>query len=154
VIFVTVGTHTVGFDRLVEAMDKYAAKTGERVIMQIGNSTYCPEHCEWFRFAPYEQMQSHSMEATVVVCHAATSILTAWQQGTPVVAVPREQRFGEVIDDHQVEFAEALVEQGKIVAVRDVTCLAAVLSGPLPQPQRFGPSSLERTLRSILGTMG
>ncbi|RKY56218.1 MAG: beta-1,4-galactosyltransferase, partial [Candidatus Neomarinimicrobiota bacterium] len=35
-IFVTVGSHYKGFERLVEKMDEIAGKIEEEVIMQIG----------------------------------------------------------------------------------------------------------------------
>ena len=37
-ILVTVGTHVLGFDRLVKKMDEIASKIDEEVIIQIGNT--------------------------------------------------------------------------------------------------------------------
>ena len=38
-IFVTVGMHTAGFERLVKKMDEIAGKIDEEVIMQIGGTS-------------------------------------------------------------------------------------------------------------------
>lgn len=149
-IFVTVGMHTQSFHRLIQAMDDYAATTSEQVVMQIGHSSYIPRHCEWFQFASYQEMQRWSKEARVVVSHGATSILTALQQGTPVVAVPRERRFNEHIDDHQVEFAEALAAAGWITSSRDVEDLDSILCSPLARPEMPGIPSLANNLRELV----
>lgn len=149
-IFVTVGMHTQSFHRLIQAMDEYAATAGEQVVMQIGHSTYIPLHCEWFQFASYQDMQRWSQEARVVVSHGATSILTALQQGTPVVAVPRERRFNEHIDNHQVEFVEALARAGWISSARDVEELDSILCSPLARPEMPGIPSLANNLREFV----
>ncbi|MDQ1494197.1 MAG: hypothetical protein QOG69_680, partial [Actinomycetota bacterium] len=41
-IFLTVGTHTSGFNRLVDAIDVWAAGHDEPVVAQIGSSTSEP----------------------------------------------------------------------------------------------------------------
>lgn len=125
-IFVTVGTHTAPFDRLICAMDEVAATTDEPVIMQIGCATSEPRHAAWFRFAPYGEMQRYNEEARVVVCQGATSVLVAMHAGAAVVAVPRRRAFGEHIDDHQVEFVARMAERGLVTAVNDVGELKAV----------------------------
>lgn len=149
-IFVTVGMHTQSFHRLIKAMDEIAADTDEKVIMQIGHSSYTPLHADWFHFLPYAEIQRLSCEARVVVCHGATSILTALQQGTPVVAVPREERYGEHIDDHQIEFVQALAKDNRIIAVRDVASLKSVLWASLPAPLRLGEPSLRASMRDVV----
>ena len=56
----------------------------------------------------------------VLLSHGgAGSILNAMQAGKPLVVVPRLKSFGEVIDDHQLELAEALSQQGRGIAVTD-----------------------------------
>lgn len=122
-IFVTVGTHTQPFDRLIEAMDNFAATVSEPVVMQIGCATIEPQHARWFRFAPYDEMQRYSTEARLVVCQGATSILVALRQGATVVAVPRRRAFGEAIDDHQVEFVAKLAKHGFVIGVDEVRLL-------------------------------
>jgi UDP-N-acetylglucosamine transferase subunit ALG13 len=134
--------HTQSFHRLVEAMDAYAAGTSEPVVMQIGHTRGSPVHARWFRFATYPEMQRLSREARVVVTHGATSILTALQQGTPVVAMPREKRFDEHIDDHQVEFVAALAGIGRVTVVRDPVELPTLLVRAFDPPAPLGLPSL------------
>jgi UDP-N-acetylglucosamine transferase subunit ALG13 len=153
VIFVTVGMHTQSFHRLIDAMDAYAAATAEQVVMQIGHARATPSSARWFRFATYPEMQRLSREARIVVTHGATSILTSLQQGTPVVAVPRERRFDEHIDDHQIEFVEALARMRCITAVRDVRQLPEALSSEFAPPARPRMPSLAATLGTYVRSL-
>ena len=49
-IFVTTGTHSQGFDRLIQKMDEIAGKINEEVIMQIGSAKYKPKNAKFFNF--------------------------------------------------------------------------------------------------------
>ncbi|NCS71563.1 MAG: beta-1,4-galactosyltransferase, partial [Candidatus Aenigmarchaeota archaeon] len=79
-IFVTVGTDTHQFDRLIKAMDDLVKKkaTKEKVVAQIGNSTYEPKNFEYFRFKPYEEVEELTKKSNFVISHAgAGSIMLA-----------------------------------------------------------------------------
>ena len=55
-------------------------------------------------------------EATAVVCHGGPGTLVeSLRSGRVPIAVPREQRYGEVVDDHQFAFCAFLAERGEIV---------------------------------------
>jgi beta-1,4-N-acetylglucosaminyltransferase len=126
-IFVTVGMHTKGFDRLLKTMDEIAATSGEEVVMQIGHTSFRPQNAKWFDFTDEEGIKEWCKKARVVVTQPAMSIIDAQEQGTPVIAVPRLKKYGEVIDDHQLYFARELERQGKVIAIYDVEKLAEAL---------------------------
>ena len=148
-IFVTVGMHSAGFERLVRAADEMASFVEEAVIIQRGGTQYTPKFSEYFDFADEVQMLDWLSRARVVVAHGgAGSILNTLQAGKPLVVVPRLKRFGEVIDDHQMELAEALVRQGRTVAVTDLSSttlwqaieqitLPATPLGRMPAPRKL-----------------
>lgn len=128
-IFVTVGTHTKSFERLVVAMDRYAAGTSEEVVIQSGASTYHPQAAHWFDYAGADEVQRLTEAARVVVSHAgAGSILMALHAGKPVIVMPRRKRYHEHGDDHQVELAAALEEAGALLVVHEAEQLAAKLA--------------------------
>lgn len=126
-IFVTVGMHTKGFDRLLKKMDEIAATLGEEVVMQIGHTSFRPQTAKWFDFTDEAGMKDWCKKARVVVTQPAMSILDAQEQGTPVVVVPRLKKYNEVIDDHQLDFARHLEKEGKVTAVYDVDKLEEAL---------------------------
>jgi beta-1,4-N-acetylglucosaminyltransferase len=126
-IFVTVGMHTKGFDRLLKKMDEIAGTLGEEVVMQIGHTSFRPQNAKWFDFTTEAGIKVWCKKARVVVTQPAMSILDAQEQGTPVIVVPRLKRYNEVIDDHQLDFASHLEKAGKVVAVYDVDKLEEAL---------------------------
>ena len=126
-IFVTVGMHTKGFDRLLKKMDEIAAASGEEVVMQIGHTSFRPQSAKWFDFTTDAGIKEWCKKVRVVVTQPAMSILDAQEQGTPVIVVPRLKQYDEVIDDHQLDFARELEKEGKVIAVYDVEKLEEAL---------------------------
>ena len=117
-ILCTVGTHQQPFDRLVIAMDQYAAGISERVIIQRGTTTYVPVNASHFKFTSYENLMSLYNQSRIIVSHAAAgAIITAINFKKPLIVVPRSTKYEEVIDDHQYQLAGALLRSGKAVAV-------------------------------------
>ncbi|MBL7206832.1 MAG: beta-1,4-galactosyltransferase [Candidatus Aenigmarchaeota archaeon] len=118
-IFVTVSGWP--FERLVEEMDNIAKRTKKKVIMQIGNTKYKPKYAEYFSFTSEKKLLECNKNADVIVSHAgAGCIATARQFGKPVVIVPRYKKFGEHVDDHQLELAHAMEKEGKAIIVYDI----------------------------------
>ena len=145
-ILVTVGS--LPFTRLVRKMDEIAAQLEEEVVMQIANDSYVPENAEYFRFQSYIEMQKLCRQARLVVCHGGVgSILTALEVGAPVIAVPRSERHGEAVDDHQLELVKLLVEESKIIAVDEVDEIPRVLE---LESNHFAPSRLGNQLSLFL----
>lgn len=126
-IFVTVGMHTKGFDRLLKKMDELAGTLGEEVVMQIGHTDFQPKNAKWFDFTDEAGIKQWCKKARVVVTQPAMSVLDAQEQDTPAVVVPRLKQYNEVISDHQLYFARELEKEGKVTAVYDVEKLEDVL---------------------------
>lgn len=119
-IFVMVGMHYEGFERLVKKMDEIAGKINERVVMQVGNTCYVPKHADYLKFFKEEEKETLIKKAKIVICQGGMTIIDSLMLGTPVVAVPRLKEFGECINDHQMIFAEKLEDLGLIRIVRNI----------------------------------
>ena len=128
-IFVTVGTHEQQFNRLVEYMDKWAADHHEKVVMQTGYSTYEPKHCEWSKLYPYQKMIEMVDEARIVITHGGpSSFIMPLQIGKTPIVVPRQYKFNEHVNDHQVKFCKEVESRmGTIVVVEDIEKLGGVI---------------------------
>jgi UDP-N-acetylglucosamine transferase subunit ALG13 len=64
--------------------------------------------------------------ADIVITHGGVgSIYTALRQGHTPIVFPRRVRLGEHVNDHQVEMAQKLAEQGRVVLAEDSGTLAA-----------------------------
>lgn len=131
-IFVTVGTHEQPFDRLVKAVDKLKEDGViiEDVIIQTGFSTYEPQHCEWHRLIPYQQMIKNVKEARIVITHGGpASFIMPLQIGKIPIVVPRQHQFNEHVNDHQMDFARNVAKRmGSIILVEDIAKLGDIIS--------------------------
>lgn len=131
-IFVTVGTHEQPFDRLVSYIDdlKRDGVIREDVFIQTGFSTYEPQYCRWSKLIPYEEMVKNVQEARIVITHGGpASFIMPLQNGKTPIVVPRQSRFGEHVNDHQVEFAKAMEQRmGTIISVFDIEKLEHIIS--------------------------
>lgn len=127
-IFVTVGT--ASFPRLVKMMDEISKKVNSKIIMQIANTSYKPQNLEYLNYVEdSEEIKRLNREASVVICHAGVgSILTALEQGSNIIVVPRLKKFKECIDDHQLEIATILKNQNRGEVAYNATDLVNLLN--------------------------
>jgi UDP-N-acetylglucosamine transferase subunit ALG13 len=140
-IYVTLGTMFLGFDRLVAAVDAIAESTGEQVIVQLGNASSPPGHCEWFEFLPREECLEIQRHARVIVGHAGIgTAIDALSMQRPFIVVPRLKRFNEHMNDHQLEIAEAVERRGWGRMVLDMEDLADACAHPPEVPQGYSPN--------------
>lgn len=125
-IFVTVGTHEQQFNRLVEYMDNL--NLSEEVIIQRGYSDYVPSRCRSEKLLPYSEMEKLVEEARIVVTHGGpSSIMMPLQMGKIPIVVPRQNRYGEHVNDHQVEFVQKISESIDIIPVYDIQELGDII---------------------------
>jgi len=105
-IFVTVGTQ-LAFDRMILVLNEWAASADEKVIAQIGPSELQPEHMQWSQFLSPQDFKQFTSEASIVVAHAGMgSILTAMQLQKPIIIMPRQLKYHEHRNDHQLATAK------------------------------------------------
>jgi UDP-N-acetylglucosamine transferase subunit ALG13 len=153
VIFVTAGTLHYPFDRMLHAV---AALPGdEEVVVQCAAPWQASARVRWIRDLPYDELAAYMRDARVVVSHAGVgSVLTALRLGRRPVVVPRLERYGEAVDDHQLAFGRKLAELGHVVLVEDPRTLAhAIEATPSDELPEFGVSALALELREELGAL-
>ena len=108
-IFVTVGTHEQPFNRLIQEVD-HLVETGvikEEVFIQTGYSTYEPKFCQWYRLISFDQMSEFMQKADIIITHGGpATFMSAIANGKKPIVVPRQEKFGEHVNDHQIDFCE------------------------------------------------
>lgn len=123
-IFVTVGTHEQQFNRLIEEVDKLKedGTITEDVFIQTGFSTYEPKHCQWSKLISYKEMNRKIKEAGIIITHGGpASFIAPLQIGKIPIVVPRQEKYGEHVNDHQLEFAKNVEKRNKnIIPVYDI----------------------------------
>lgn len=130
-IFVTVGTHEQPFNRLVKKVDELVSEGSikEHVVVQTGFSTYEPKNCEWHKMMSFEEMQRCLKDARIVITHGGpSSFIEALQFGKVPIVVPREEKYHEHVNNHQVDFTQLIAKRmNNIIPVYDISKLPEVI---------------------------
>ena len=124
-IFVALGTHEQPFERALDAVAPLARR--DTVVVQHGHTPPRLElEADWIEFADYETIVDLMAGSAAVVCHAGVgTIMTALAAGKTPVVVPRLQRFGEHVDDHQLQITETFAQRGFVVHCTEEGDIAA-----------------------------
>ena len=122
-IFITVGSQKFQFNRLLEEIDKLIEKKviNEDVFAQVGASDYKPEHYEYKDFITQDEFKEYMSKANFVITHAGTgAIITALKNDKKVIAIPRLAKYGEHVDDHQIQLIDEFKELNFIEPVYEI----------------------------------
>lgn len=117
-IFITVGSRKYPFDRLFKKIDELYEKEvfKEEIFAQIGTSTYKPKNYKYKDFISQEEFLEKIDNADIVISHGASgSIMKALNAGKKVIAVTRLEKYGEHINDHQIQNNEAFASNGYVL---------------------------------------
>lgn len=128
-IFCIVGSQKFQFERLIREMDRLKGEgvIRDEVFAQIGVCPYEPKHLRWQRFIDKETFDQHIETCDLLVTHAGEgSIMTGLLKGRKVIAVPRYARYGEHLNDHQLQIARAMEKLGCLINVEDIGKLEEV----------------------------
>ena len=112
-ILVTVGSQKFQFNRLLEEIDRLIDKEiiKEKVFAQIGVSDYIPKNYEYKSFITQEEFNKKIDECDILITHAGTGVIVnALKKEKKVIAVPRLAKFGEHVDDHQIQLINEFKE--------------------------------------------
>lgn len=120
-VLVTVGTQKQSFERLIDLVKTSKELKKEELVIQRGY-TKCnnSKRIHSFDFIPMEEMDKYIEESDFVIAHGGVgTIFSAIKKGKKVIAVPRLEKYGEHINDHQIEICEELEKEGYILYYRD-----------------------------------
>ena len=157
-VFVSVGS-MMPFDRLVQAMDEWAAAHPDvPVEIQIGRGKYEPHHARFVRLMPVVDYRARVAAARLFVAHAGMgSIISAIEAGKPLLMLPRLRGQGEHNTDHQLATAATIgVRPGLHVAAdaADLKARATALladTGTPPAPiSRFADPAFTARIRAFI----
>lgn len=109
-IFITTGSRSFQFNRLLKAVDEAidAGLIVEPVFAQIGSSDYKIKNYEHVEFLNHDEFNKKMNDCDMVLTHGGTGVIVnSVKLGKRVVAVPRLVQYGEVVDNHQTQLIKA-----------------------------------------------
>jgi len=129
-IFITLGSQKFQFNRLLKAIDELCEKNhiDSDVFAQVGYSDYIPQNYSYKRFLNRDEFNDEMERADIVITHGGTgAIINAVKKGKKVIAVPRLARYGEHVDDHQLQLIKQFDDLNLICTCENTTELAKAL---------------------------
>ncbi len=158
-IFITVGTQKFQFDRLIRQIDELIEqkKITEDVFAQIGNTEYLPRNYKYQRFLKQDEFDALMKQCSVAITHSGVAtIMRALSNNKPVVVVPRLAKFGEHVDNHQLEIAVSFYEQNLVMMCTEIDEIIIVINEA--RNHKFGTYTSQRkgvlsTIREYLKTI-
>ena len=138
-IFVCVGSRGYQFDRLIKKIDELVAEKEikDEVIAQIGQSNYTPRNFKYKRFMSVDEFKNYQNKADLIISHGGTgALIGALKLNKQVIAVPRLAKYGEHIDDHQLQVAGVLAEEGYLRMVLEMDDLLKNINDAFNNPIR------------------
>lgn len=132
-VFVTVGNALQGFKRLLNGVDRMVAEgvfKGDEILIQSGNNArFHSLHGRQLDFMAMEHFVEAVQRADLVICHAgAGTLFHIFQSGKVPVVMPRRKLYGELVDDHQLELAEVLAAENRIVIAYEPEDLSSAIA--------------------------
>lgn len=130
-IFVTLGSQKFQFNRLLIEIDKLVEekKISEEVFAQIGYSDYKPRNYKYKNFLDRDDFSNIMSKCDKVITHGGTgAIISAVKKGKKVLAVPRLEKYGEHVDNHQIQIVEEFAKQKLIISSININNLSDALS--------------------------
>lgn len=151
-IFVTLGSQKFQFNRLLIELDKLKEnnKIDDVIFAQIGYSDYKPKNFEYKEFVDRDEFQKAMNESDIVIAHGGTgAIITAVKQGKKVIGIPRLAKYGEHVDDHQIQLVKEFEQSGLIKAVYGEKELGNVLNEIRSMKFKEYKSNTENIIKDI-----
>lgn len=112
----SLGTELWPFDRAADRMLTLLPEAD--IVWQTGVTEVVRDGRRLDQWVPAKDLYRAFAESDVVVTHAGVgSVLSALNQGKVPVILPRRAEHREMVDDHQLEFAEMIDARGLAVSV-------------------------------------
>ena len=112
-ILITVGSQKFQFNRLLQEIDRLIEKKviNDEVFAQIGVSDYIPKNYKYKDFLTQEEFNKKIDECDILITHAGTGVIVnALKKEKKVIALPRLAKYGEHVDDHQIQLINEFKE--------------------------------------------
>lgn len=122
-VLVLLGTQNNSFHRLLKEIEKNIENKNitEEVIVQAGYTKYETEKMKVFETLPKEELGELIKKASYVISHGGVgSMITSNQEGKKVIAVPRQKKYQEHVNDHQKATVEEFKQKGYVMGIDEV----------------------------------
>lgn len=123
-IFVTLGSQKFQMNRVLKALDNLVGlgSIESDVIAQTGYSTYIPRNFKSQPFFKRSDFLKTMDSSSIIITHGGTgAIVSALKRDKKVIAIPRDLKFKEHVDNHQFEIVDVFASENMLKKVIDLS---------------------------------
>lgn len=149
-ILITLGTQDKKFFRLLEAVQKQIdnKKIKDKVIVQAGfSSNFKSKDMEIFDLIPLDEFDKLIEECDILITHGGVgSIITGLKKNKKVIAAARLKKYGEHVNDHQLQIIENFTNAGYILSLENFDELDKILT----KSKKFKPKKYKSNTQNFI----
>lgn len=148
-IVILLGTQKYSFNRLLEEVQRCIdnGTIKQEVIVQAGGTQFFSKEMKIFTLIEQNELEKLIEKADIIITHGGVgSIVNGVKLHKKVIAVPRLRKYGEHVNDHQVQIINTFAKEGFIIGLNDVSELESALK----EIENFKPKVLESNTEKII----
>lgn len=148
-IFVTLGTQDKPFPRLLQAIEQLINNNiiTDEVIVQAGFTKFKSNKMQIFDLIPQEDFLTYIKQSNLVITHGGVgSIISALNMDKKIIAAPRLSKYGEHVNDHQLQIIKCFAQKKYILPLYDFNNLESVIANV----KNFTPCKFESNRDNFL----
>ena len=150
-IFVILGTQDKKFTRLLEAIQKKIDEgkiaKNEEIIVQAGSTKFKSKDMKIIDYMTVKDFEENIERADVIICHSGVgTILTALKKQKIIIAAARLKKYGEHVNDHQLQILDNFTTEGYILALEDSDKIDILIK----QARNFTPAKFKSNKKFFL----
>ena len=150
-IFVILGTQDKKFPRLLEAIQKKIDEgkidKKEEIVVQAGSTKFESKDMKIVDYLPVNEFEELIDKADIIICHAGVgTILTALKKGKKIIAAARLKKYGEHVNDHQLQILDNFSKKGYILPLDDFDKIDNLIK----QIKKFTPANFTSNKKFFL----
>lgn len=148
-ILITLGTNDKSFARLLEEVQRLIneKKITDRIVVQAGVTEFRSSKMEILDLIPFLEFDDLINQCDLLITHGGVgSIITGIKKGKTVIAVPRLAKYGEHVNDHQLQIIDNFDKAGYIIGLTEVSQLEEALSAA----KTFTPNKYQSNTENMI----
>ncbi len=148
-VLVLLGTQNNDFTRLLKAVQENIDNKviEDEVVVQAGFTKFDSKDMKIFDFIDKEKLFELIDKADLIITHGGVgSIIASLKKGKKVIVVPRQKKYGEHVNNHQLQIAKKFEQDGYVKYALDLNELGNIIL----EMKDFKPKKFENNKSNVV----
>lgn len=148
-VLVLLGTQNNDFKRLLKAVQENIDNKviEDEVVVQAGFTKFDSRDMKIFDFIDKEKLFELIDKADLIITHGGVgSIIASLKKGKKVIVVPRQKKYGEHVNNHQLQIAKKFEQDGYVKYALDLNELGNIIL----EMKDFKPKKFENNKSNVV----